>query len=161
MDRKVTYNQLKHILCKLGYTEATSGTNIVFLQPERRLFIVLPRMRLNEEVKPMDLLSVQNTLANSGIVPKERFLSLFDREPIELWHAIIEAEAAFEIEHGHPPKLLELPVLQAYDLAKLRRQDFGPLSERVMREGIKVFEREGLLGVPVILVPGGVEFEFK
>jgi len=57
--------------------------------------------------------------------------------------------------------MLKLPVPQAYDLAKLRGDVLGDLSGRVMQEGIKVFENEGLLGVRVQLVPGGDEFEFE
>jgi hypothetical protein len=30
-----------------------------------------------------------------------------------------------------------------------------------MRKGIKVFEEDGLLGIPVKLVSGGGEFEFE
>jgi hypothetical protein len=119
------------------------------------------RMRQNEILTPVDLLDARNALANAGMVPKNEFDSLFETAPLDLWHAIIDAEAEYENEHGQPPSVLKLPVLQAYDLAKLRRDVLGALSGRVLRDGIKVFEKEGLLGVPVQLVPDGDEFEFE
>src|SRR5262249_3372017 len=119
------------------------------------------RMRRREILKPMDLLSVQNALANGGIVAKEQFDSLFQAAPIELWHAIIDAEADYLNHHGHSASVLKLPILQAYDLAKLRWNEFGPLAERVIQEGIKVFEQEGLLGIPVKLVHDASEFAFE
>lgn len=161
MDKKIAFTQLRKVLGRLGYAEKPAGRNVVFTHPESDLYIVLPSMGRLEPVKPMDLLSVQNTLANSGIVPKDQFDSLFEREALDLWHAIIDEKAAFELEHGYPPELLELPVRQAYDLAKLDRDELGGLSERVMKVGIKAFEREGLLGIPVKLIPGGGEFQFK
>ena len=118
-------------------------------------------MRRHEILKPIDLLSVQNALANGGIVPKNEFDSLFHQTPIELWHAIIDAEAEYHNKYGHAPGVLKLPVVQAYDLAKLRIPDFGPLAERVLQNGIKVFEEEGLLGIPVKLVPVEGEFVFE
>jgi hypothetical protein len=83
-------------------------------------------------------------------------------EPIELWHAIIDAEAAFHSEHGSPPTVLKLPILLAYDLAKLRRDVMGDLADRVMRDGVKVYEEHGLLGVKVELVrDGSTQFRFE
>ena len=85
-------------------------------------------------------------------------------EPLELWHAIIDGEAAFHSQHGRPPTLLKLPTLQALDLAKLGRDEFGPFSEQVMRRGTKAFEEDGLPGYPgmkVQLVPGNGNFSFQ
>lgn len=162
MKNKTTYGKLQKILLKLGYTADRPGVDrVVFRHPDTDLPIIMRRMRRNEILTSVDLLGVQNALANGGIVPKEKFDSLFETTPIDLWHAIIDAEAEYENEYGHAPSVLKLPVLQAYDLAKLRRKDFGPLAEQVMREGIKVFEQEGLLGVPVTLVPGAEEFVFE
>jgi len=159
MDKTITFDQLKEVLSGLGYAEKPAGRNVVFTHPESDLYIVLPNMATLERVSPMDILSVQNTLANSGIASKDRFDSLL--EPLALWNAIIDEKAAFEAEHGYPPELLELPVVQAYDLAKLDREELGRLSERVMNDGIKAFEKEGLLGIPVKLIPGRGEFQFK
>jgi hypothetical protein len=162
MKNKINYGRLQNVLGKLGYTADPPSTNrVVFRHADIDLPIIMRRMRRNEILKPIDVLSVQNALANGGIVPKEQFDSLFEVTPIALWHSIIDAEAEYVSEHGHPPALLKLPVLQAYDLAKLSRNEFGPLSERVMLEGIKVFEKEGLLKIPVKLVHNEAEFVFE
>ncbi len=82
--------------------------------------------------------------------------------PIELWHSIIDAEAAYEAEHGNPPKKLKLPVQLAYDLAKLGHEQLGELWGRVMKSGIVVFEEEGLLGVSVEIVrDASTQFSFE
>jgi hypothetical protein len=162
MRTKITFGRLEKVLGRLGYIADPPGSNrVVFRHPDTSLPIIMRRMRRNEILTPVDLLDAQNALANGGIVPKNEFDSLFEPTPLDLWHAIIDAEAEYESEHGQPPRVLKLPVLQAYDLAKLRRDVLGELSGRVMQEGIKVFEKEGLLGVPVKLVPGGDEFEFE
>lgn len=83
-------------------------------------------------------------------------------EPLELWYAIIDAEATFHNEHGEPPQILHLPVLLAYDLAKLRHDVMGELADQVMRQGIKVYEENGLLGVSVkLLRDGSTDFRFE
>jgi hypothetical protein len=82
-------------------------------------------------------------------------------EAVKLWHEIIDAEAEYENRLGHPPHLLELPTRQAYELAKLRHDQLGPLAQRVMSEGVGVFEQEGLLNIPVKLVGGGSHFSFE
>ena len=161
---KVHFEQLREVLDKLGYVaDPVNANHMVFRHPDRYLFIILPKMRRNDIVKPITLLSVRNTLTNSGVVAKDKFDSLFRAppEPIALWHDIIDAEAEYHDRHGHPPHVLKLPVLQAYDLAKLRPNEFGQLAEQVMREGIKVFEEQGLLGIPVQLVPGAGGFVFE
>jgi hypothetical protein len=162
MKNKINFGRLQNVLGKLGYSANPSGTNrVVFRHADTDLPIILRRMRRNEILMPIDVLSVQNALANGGIITKEDFDSLFEQTPIALWHSIIDAEAEYVSDHGHPPKLLKLPVLQAYDLAKLSRNEFGPLAERVMREGIKVFEKEGLLSIPVKLVHDEAEYVFE
>jgi hypothetical protein len=163
-NNKIRYEDLQRVLLRLGYTAIAQARNrVVYRHPENKIEVFLRRMRRTEFLKPIDLLSVQNTLAYSGMVPKEEFDSLFHPEPIELWHAIIDAEAQYQQQHGHPASVLKLPVPQAYDLAKLRRKEFGPLAERVMQEGIKIFEKEGLPGldVPVELVQDASEFIFE
>jgi hypothetical protein len=161
-NKNITYGQLQKLLVRLGYVDgAPSARRVVFRHPGSELPVILPRMRTKEVLKPIDLLSVQNALANGGIVPKEQFDSLFEVQPIELWHAIIDAAAEYHSRHGHPPHVLKLPVPQAYDLANLRREEIGPLAERVMRKGIEAFAEEGLLGIPVELIPGEEEFVFE
>ena len=162
MKTRITFGQLEKALSKLGYIADPPGRNrVVFRHPDTSLPIIMRGMRRNEILTPVDLLDAQNALANGGIVPKDEFDSLFETPPKDLWHAIIDAEAEYETEHGQLPRVLKLPVLQAYDLAKLRHDVLGELSDRVMKKGIKVFEKEGLLGVRVELVPGGGEFEFQ
>ncbi len=163
-NNKISYEQLQTVLFRLGYTvDAPNGNRVVYRHPDSEIDVFLPPMKRQEVLTPMHLLSVRNALANGGIVPKEQFDSLFHLAPIELWHAIIDAEADYVNQHGHPASVLKLPVLQAYDLAKLRRNEIGPLAERVMREGIKVFEKEGLpgLGIPVKLINDASEFIFE
>jgi hypothetical protein len=160
-NNRITSEQLHKVLTRLGYAAvAPGGDRTIYRHPDSRIDVFLPRMRRREVLKPIDLLSVQNALANGGIVPRDQFDSLFHREPIELWHDIIDAEAEYADEHGHPPGVLKLPVSQAYDLAKLRRNEF-PLSERIMRDGIQVIEEEGLLNISVKLVVDAHEFAFE
>jgi hypothetical protein len=71
---------------------------------------------------------------------------------VETLHRIIDAEADFFATHGTPPRLIRLPVLMAYDLAKCGFNDVGELSARLFREGISLLEREGLHGMKVELV---------
>lgn len=164
----ITYKQLEDVLLSLGYVPTTKSGHRLFLHPKTELFIILPSMRASDAVTPVHVLSVRNTLVNSGVLSAEEADSILhikggvpQTDPLTLWHSIIDAEAEYHNQHGHPARVLKLPVLQAYDLAKLGRKDFGPLSERVMREGIRVFEQEGLLGIPVTLIPGGGDFVFE
>lgn len=73
-------------------------------------------------------------------------------DPVELLNSLIDAEADYEAEQGHPPEKLKLSVRDAYTLAKLPRDRLGDLAGRVMKEGITVFEQEYFLGVPVEIV---------
>lgn len=75
--KKITYRQLQDVLLRLGYIPAERTAPGVFRHPKTHLPVILPKMPSRAHLKPIDLLSVQNTLANSGIVPKEDFDSLF------------------------------------------------------------------------------------
>jgi hypothetical protein len=70
----------------------------------------------------------------------------------DVLNQIIDAEAAFFEKEGRPPKLMKLPVLMAYDLAKCGRNELGELSGRVFQNGITVFEKEGFHGMEVEIV---------
>lgn len=70
----------------------------------------------------------------------------------EVLHQIIDQEANFFQQHGKPPRKMKLPVLMAYDLAKCGRQELGDLSGRVFKDGITVFEKEGIHGMSVEIV---------
>jgi len=74
------------------------------------------------------------------------------RDGLKVLHAIIDAEARYASERGEPPKLLKLPVLLAYDLAKLGREHMGELSGKILKDGVRVLEQEGLLGMKVKIV---------
>lgn len=43
---------------------------------------------------------------------------------IDVLRGIIDGEAAYFCENGKPPTLLKLPVAEAYELAKLGREQF-------------------------------------
>jgi hypothetical protein len=118
--KKITYGKLQDVLLRLGYAPTNRHDHGVFCHPKTRPPVILPRIQCRTVLKPINLFSVQNSLANGGIVPKGRFDSLFQMGPIDLWHAIIDPEAEYRSEHGHPAHVLKLPILQAYDLAKLR-----------------------------------------
>ncbi|HZK82597.1 MAG TPA: hypothetical protein VFC46_16050 [Humisphaera sp.] len=62
---------------------------------------------------------------------------------------IIDREAEFFEQHGTAPRKMRLPVLMAYDLAKCGREELGEISGRVFKDGINVFEKEGLHGMKV------------
>jgi hypothetical protein len=62
---------------------------------------------------------------------------------------IIDREAELFEQYGTPPRKMKLPVLMAYDLAKCGREELGDLSGRVFKDGIGVFEKEGLHGMKV------------
>ncbi len=77
--KKVTYEQLREVLCRLGYTEDAKGEgHVTFRKPGRRLYIVLPRVRRHAVVERIHLLSVRKILANAGDVPEGAFDALFE-----------------------------------------------------------------------------------
>jgi hypothetical protein len=47
-------------------------------------------------------------------------------------YSIIDGEAGYVSEHGEPPRVLKLPVLLAYNLAKLGREHLGDLSGKIL-----------------------------
>lgn len=79
-------------------------------------------------------------------LPKRRPMS-----SLAILDDIIDKQAEFVARHGKQPKTLRLPLLQAYDLAKLGREHLGDLSNEIMLKGIKVLERTGLMGMKVEL----------
>jgi hypothetical protein len=83
------------------------------------------------------------------------------RNGIELLHAIIDGEAAYFSDHGRPPALLKLTVAEAYELAKLGREHLGDLAGQIIKDGIRVLEKIGLLGVTVKLVTDQQTFSFE
>jgi hypothetical protein len=83
------------------------------------------------------------------------------RTGLALLHGIVDAEAAFFSHHGRSPALLHLPVLQAYELAKLGREHLGDLAGRIVKDGVRVLEKEGLFGMKVTLVPEQEDFSLE
>jgi len=77
--KKIRFGQLRKVLLDLGYQIRTVDDHyIAFVHPRRALFVVLPAMAPETEVRPIDLLSVQKTLVNDGLVENEQqFTSLF------------------------------------------------------------------------------------
>src|SRR4051812_2121763 len=82
MDRpgkKIRFGQLRKVMLDLGYHIRTVDQRYVaFVRPGRDLFVVLPDIPSEAEVRPIDLLSVQKTLINDGLIEHEQqFTSLF------------------------------------------------------------------------------------
>ena len=78
MHKKLTYRQLAEVLQSLGYSpEKVQPDQVVFRNPDRRLFILVPRQDPRAQVRPLDLLRVRNTLVNDGVIPEDQFDSLF------------------------------------------------------------------------------------
>jgi hypothetical protein len=78
--RKVRFGQLRQVMLDLGYQIKTVDQHYVaFVRPGSNLFVVLSDIPSDEaEVRPIDLLSVQKTLMNEGLIETEQqFASLF------------------------------------------------------------------------------------
>lgn len=76
-------------------------------------------------------------------------------EPLALLHRLIDAQATFAVAQGHPPHLLKLPILLAYQLAKLGHDHLGSLSEVLILKGVQALEETGILGMRVQLQQNG------
>jgi len=70
----------------------------------------------------------------------------------EMRDCIIDAQEAFLEQHGRLPSTLDLPVRMAWDLAKCNRSELGTMSDRFLRDGITVLEREGFRGMKVNII---------
>jgi hypothetical protein len=81
MDRskQISFTKLNRVLEKFGYSSHTiEGGRIIFSHPERSLLIVLSELQSDGTVRPIDLISVRNTLINDGVVrDEEEFQALF------------------------------------------------------------------------------------
>jgi hypothetical protein len=80
---------------------------------------------------------------------------------IEVLHGIIDEEAAYFSQHGKAPKLLKLPIAQAFELAKLGREHLGDLAGHIIKEGVRVLEKNGLLGMKVKLTTDQRDFSLE
>ncbi len=79
MVKGITYGRLREVLAALGYAPRNAGSNaVVFRNPNRRLMIILPEMRDDEFVLPVDLSSTRSTLVDDGVLSDDySFDSLF------------------------------------------------------------------------------------
>jgi hypothetical protein len=76
------------------------------------------------------------------------------RSGAEVFDAILDAQAEYVAAQGKEPTVLQLPLLLAFDLAKLGRDGLGELAQTLMRDGVHALEGQKLLGMTVHLVPG-------
>ncbi len=76
---RISYAKLGRALGTFGYEARTiEGGEIVFSHHERSLIIMLPKLKGDDAVRPIDLLSVRNTLINDGVIREEgEFEALF------------------------------------------------------------------------------------
>jgi hypothetical protein len=79
MVKNIIFGKLREVLAALGYTPRGAGNNtVVFRNPDRRLMIILPEMRDEEFVLPVDLSSTRSTLVGDGVLQNDySFDSLF------------------------------------------------------------------------------------
>jgi hypothetical protein len=77
--KKIRFGQLQKVMLDLGYNiRPVDRHYVAFVRPGRDLFVVLPDGPQEGEVRPIDLLSVQKTLMNEGLIETEQqFASLF------------------------------------------------------------------------------------
>lgn len=77
--KKIRFGQLRKVMLDLGYQIRTVDQHYVaFVRQGGGLFVVLPDIPSEAEVRPIDLLSVQKTLLNDGLIETEQqFTSLF------------------------------------------------------------------------------------
>lgn len=77
--RKIRFGHLREVMRDLGYDiRPVDQQYVAFVRPDRNLFVVLPDIPSKSEVRPIDLLSVQKTLMNEGLIETEQqFTSLF------------------------------------------------------------------------------------
>ncbi len=79
MVKDVTYGRLREVLATLGYgvSEPKKGA-VAYRNPNRRLMIILPDMRDEDFVLPVDLASTRSTLVDDGVLQNDySFDSLF------------------------------------------------------------------------------------
>jgi hypothetical protein len=77
--KKIRFGQLRKVMLDLGYhIRPVDQHYVAFVRPGRDLFVVLPDVPSEAEVRPIDLLSVHKTLMNEGLIETEQqFTSLF------------------------------------------------------------------------------------
>jgi hypothetical protein len=78
MAKKIKVELLRRVLESLGYASKTirSG-HVVFSNPDRHLFIILPSLSPDKIVPPIDIFRVRKTLVNDGVIADEDFDGLF------------------------------------------------------------------------------------
>jgi hypothetical protein len=78
-SKGIRFGQLRKVMLDLGYdTKPVDHRYVAFVKPGHELFVVLPNAPPDTEVRPIDLLSVQRTLMNEGLIESDQqFASLF------------------------------------------------------------------------------------
>jgi hypothetical protein len=74
------------------------------------------------------------------------------RSGSEVVDAILNAQADYVAAHGKEPTTLHLPLLMAFDLAKLGREGLGDLAQTLMLDGVRALEGRNFFGMNVHLV---------
>jgi hypothetical protein len=82
MDRiknGIAFGKLRKVLESFGYSaQRVSSDLVAFHNHDRRLVVILPDTPPEQPVRPIDLLSVRNTLINDGVIRDgEEFDDLF------------------------------------------------------------------------------------
>ena len=76
--KSVRFDQLQKVLSDHGYKiKSLDQQYVAFVRPGRELFVVLPKASPESEVRPIDLLSVQKTLMNEGVIESEQQFNSF------------------------------------------------------------------------------------
>ena len=71
--KSVRFDLLHKVMRDLGYeSQRVDDHYVAFVRPGRDLFVVVRRISPEAEVKPIDLLSVQKTLMNEGLIESEQ-----------------------------------------------------------------------------------------
>ncbi len=79
MVEKVTFAKLREVLASLGYGVSDPiNRAVAFRNPNRSLMIILPALRDEDFVLPIDLYSTRSTLVDDGVLANDyAFDSLF------------------------------------------------------------------------------------
>lgn len=68
------------------------------------------------------------------------------------YEQVVDAVAAFDAREGHRPKLIQLPVLMAYDVLKAGLARASAADASLYTRGVVRLEEQGLLGARVEIV---------
>ncbi len=89
---------------------------------------------------------------NARLLLRETRTHRRHRSGTEVLDAILNAQADYVAVHGKEPTTLHLPLLQAFDLAKLGREGLGDLAQTSILDGVCALEGRKFFGMNVRLV---------